>query len=344
MILITNNPSKYVYQLMILVSVLVLSLFLNHSVNAEDKNAETNITTTGKIKSPGADLWRDVRQRNGAVKGNSQIQRADSGTMIDTSGEEWRQLRVEKIIPYSAYLLGFVILAIFLFRLIRGEIKIAAGRSGERILRFTFSQRFIHWCTAVLFLILAFTGIILLLGRSFLLPIVGSNTFSIIASTGKFIHNYCGPVFAILLLLMLIHFIKGNFYKLSDLKWFTNGGGLFGKHASSGKYNAGEKSWFWVLMLGGAAVIGTGLVLDFPIFEQTKDTLRLMQIIHGIASVILFAVALGHIYMGTIAMEGALETMKTGYCDANWAKEHHDEWYEEVKATTDSSPSNNKPS
>ena len=35
--------------------------------------------------------------------------------------------------------------------------------------------------------------------------------------------------------------------------------------------------------------------------------------------------------LGTIAMEGAFEVMQTGYCDSNWAEEHHDLWYENVK-------------
>ena len=59
--------------------------------------------------------------------------------------------------------------------------------------------------------------------------------------------------------------------------------------------------------------------------------MKLAHIIHAISTGVLMVVALGHIYMGTAAMEGTFEVMKTGYCDANWAKEHHDLWYEKVK-------------
>ena len=82
------------------------------------------------------------------------------------------------------------------------------------------------------------------------------------------------------------------------------------------------------MTLVGGAIIVSGLVLDFPIFGQTRQTMEFYHIIHTIAATIVIMIAIGHIYMATIAMDGALETMKTGYCDSNWAKEHHDLWYE----------------
>jgi len=62
--------------------------------------------------------------------------------------------------------------------------------------------------------------------------------------------------------------------------------------------------------------------------------LRLLQIstiLHAIGAIILISVALGHIYVGTIGMEGSIDSMLTGEVDENWAKEHHDLWYEAVK-------------
>jgi formate dehydrogenase subunit gamma len=38
---------------------------------------------------------------------------------------------------------------------------------------------------------------------------------------------------------------------------------------------------------------------------------------------------LGHIYIGTIGMEGAFEAMGEGTVDVNWAKEHHSLWLED---------------
>ncbi len=314
--------------------ILLMAMFVL-PVSANDGNG-ANV----KIANPGSDLWREVRQREGLTEGTTQVKGVDAGVLINTGGEAWRQLRVEQIIPYTGYLLGLTLLALIIFRLIRGNIKIGAGRSGEKLLRFSLNQRTIHWIVAGLFLILGLTGIILLLGRTILLPVIGSSGFSAIASVSKLIHDYCGPVFSIFLLIMFISFVKGNFYKLKDINWFLKGGGMLGKHASAGRYNAGEKSWFWLAMLGGIVIVISGLILDFPIFGQTRELLEQAQVFHVIASVVVLAASFGHIYMGTVAMEGALETMTTGYCDSNWAKEHHDEWYEEIKDLNETEDSN----
>jgi len=302
---------------------------------AAQNNKDTAAATV--VVNPGVDFWREVRQRDGPVKGSTQVGGVDAGVLINSAGEQWRQFRLNKIIPYSGYLLGATLVVLIAFRLIRGKLKIEAGRSGRKILRFTLNQRTVHWIVAILFILLGITGIVLLLGRTLLLPYIGSSGFAAIASVSKTIHDYAGPAFAVALLFMLISYIKDNFYKLRDVKWFLNGGGMLGRHASAGRYNAGEKSWFWLAMTGGAVIIVSGLVLAFPIIEQTREIMAQSQIIHAIAAIVVLAASFGHIYLGTVGMEGALETMVTGYCDANWASEHHDEWYEEVAASGDAS-------
>jgi formate dehydrogenase subunit gamma len=41
-------------------------------------------------------------------------------------------------------------------------------------------------------------------------------------------------------------------------------------------------------------------------------------------------VIFGHIYIGTIGMEGAFDAMGSGDVDLNWAREHHALWVDEV--------------
>jgi formate dehydrogenase subunit gamma len=180
--------------------------------------------------------------------------------------------------------------------------------------------------------ILGLTGLILLLGRKFLIPVFGAESFSSIAVAGKFLHDYLGPVFVISLTWLFVLFVRDNLPSPKiDLQWLAKGGGLFGKHASSARFNAGEKLWFWLASIVGLGVIISGLVLDFPIFGQTRATMEFYHLVHSVGAIILIAVSFGHIYMGTAALEGTFEVMQTGYCDANWAKDHHDLWYEEVK-------------
>jgi formate dehydrogenase subunit gamma len=60
--------------------------------------------------------------------------------------------------------------------------------------------------------------------------------------------------------------------------------------------------------------------------------MQLAQIAHAIASLLMMTMFLVHIYLGTIGMDGAYQAMKTGLVDEAWAKEHHELWYDDVKA------------
>jgi formate dehydrogenase subunit gamma len=51
-----------------------------------------------------------------------------------------------------------------------------------------------------------------------------------------------------------------------------------------------------------------------------------------VAACLMMTMLVGHIYMGTIGTRGALKAMKTGWVDEAWAKEHHQLWYDDVKA------------
>ena len=52
----------------------------------------------------------------------------------------------------------------------------------------------------------------------------------------------------------------------------------------------------------------------------------------ALASVLMMAMFCGHIYMGSVGIKGAYQAMRTGYVDEAWAKEHHELWYDDIKA------------
>jgi formate dehydrogenase subunit gamma len=79
-------------------------------------------------------------------------------------------------------------------------------------------------------------------------------------------------------------------------------------------------------------VAWSGLILLFPNFDQTRGTMQVAWIWHVSAALIYIVMSLGHIYMGTIGVEGAYGNMRNGYTDETWAREHHSIWYEEVKS------------
>ena len=304
---------------------LILSVF---QVQAADPPPPPSLLSI----NPGAELWREVRQRDGEVEGISQVKSPGANVLVNVSGQSWREYRMQELVPKAGAAILIILIIIAIFRLLRGRIMLEDGRSGIKILRFTTSQRAAHWSTAILFVVLGLTGLTLLLGRKFLIPVFGAESFSSIAVAAKFLHDYLGPVFILALTWLFVLFVRDNIPSPKlDLQWLLKGGGLFGKHASSDRYNAGEKLWFWLASIVGLGVIVSGVVLDFPIFGQTRATMEFYHWVHSVAAIILIVVSFGHIYMGTAALEATFEVMQTGYCDENWAKEHHDQWYEKVK-------------
>ena len=129
--------------------------------------------------------------------------------------------------------------------------------------------------------------------------------------------------------------IAGNIPNRVDVEWLKRGGGIVGNdHPPAYRFNAGQKMIYWIVVLGGGAVAVTGYLLMFPFYATDIAGMQLAQIVHGIVAVLFVAAMLGHIYIGTIGMEGAFEAMGAGEVDVNWAKQHHSLWLEEEQART----------
>ncbi len=255
---------------------------------------------------------------------------------MTTTGEQWRLLRVNVLRKYLGWAPLAVIALLAVVYLVRGPMRISGGRSGRTIARFDLFQRVAHWFMASVFLFLGATGLLILLGRELLVPLIGKQANAILLTASMQGHNLFGPIFIFSLLWMFFKFVPGNLFKIVDIKWMLKLGGLFGGHVSSGRYNFGEKAWFWLVMLVGLVLSVTGIVMLFPWLVADIRWVQLSNVLHVMGGVALISVAFGHIYMGSVGMEGSLDAMTRGEVDENWAKEHHDLWYEEVRGTSDS--------
>jgi len=166
-----------------------------------------------------------------------------------------------------------------------------------------------------------------LFGRTLLIPVLGHEVFSLLASSSKEGHNLFGPIFPVSLLLMLFSFVRRNIYEKGDLTWLLKGGGMIGKsHVSGGFFNMGEKTWYWVVILIGLVISASGLILVSPNFGQGRIVMELSHVVHASTAIVLIAISFGHMYLATAGTEGTKEGMKTGYVDIKWAEAHHDRW------------------
>lgn len=258
------------------------------------------------------------------------------GSKYTSAGEAWRQVRNNWLIPYGGSLLLIVLVAIALFYFTKGPLTVHGAETGRKIERFTYFERAAHWVNAAAFVVLAISGLIMAFGKFFLLPIMGSALFGWMTWLLKTAHNFVGPLFAVSLVVVFFTFIRDNLPTRDDMVWLRKGGGLFnGQHVPTGRFNAGEKLVFWggVLFLG-FIVIGSGLVLDrvIPGLVYTRGTMQIAHMVHAVATILMMCMFLGHIYLGTLGMKGAYKAMKTGYVDEAWAREHHELWYNDIKA------------
>jgi formate dehydrogenase subunit gamma len=284
-----------------------------------------------------APVWREVRSGNA---GYSSLPGREMGVLVQSAGETWRQIRNGPVTVYGGWVLVLVTLAIAAFFATKGALKLHEKPVGRMLERFNSLERVTHWTVAISFVVLAVSGLIMLFGKHVLLPVIGYTLFAWLTALAKNLHNFIGPLFILGLLVMILVYIKDNFPNAADLKWLANPGGLLsGKQTPSGRFNVAQKGWFWagVVILG--IVMGiSGLILLFPNFDQTRETMQNTWIVHSTAGLLLMAMSLGHIYIGTIGMEGAYQAMRSGYVDEAWAKEHHELWYNKVKGGAKSSP------
>jgi formate dehydrogenase subunit gamma len=236
----------------------------------------------------------------------------------------------------SAVIILGTIAILGLAYLVVGQIRIAEGRSGKKILRFRAFERFAHWLTAVSFVVLALTGLNITFGKVLLLPVIGPDAFTLVSRAAKYVHDFTGFSFAIGLVLIVVIFFRDNLFEKIDLDWIKQGGGFIkNKHAPAGRFNFGEKLVYWLSMAIGAAVSISGFLMLFPFYRFGIAGMQLAQIVHTVMAVLFIALISAHIYIGTIGMEGAFEAMGTGEVDLNWAKEHHDHWIAQQIANDD---------
>lgn len=279
-----------------------------------------------------AEVWRQIRR---GTQAEITLPDAEAGVLINSRGEDWRSLRNGMLATYGGWLLAAIVAGLLVWFAIRGRIAIEGGRSGRSMPRFTGLERGIHWSMAAVFIALGLTGLSILFGRSVILPVFGREALAAWLAVAKPVHDFLGPVFIVLLVAMIVTFLPGNAIRRYDIDWALKGGGFLGnQHPHSHRYNFGEKTWFWLIVFAGAALSLSGTVLDFPMLvEGARNTLQTANVVHVIAAVLLVGFSLGHIYLGTLGMEGAFEGMWKGTVDENWAKQHHDLWYEDwVKA------------
>jgi formate dehydrogenase subunit gamma len=300
-------------------------------VSAQDRNPDGSVNpTASSVKED--QLLKELR----IIRGRGTIPDTKSYNIEQPAGREWREFHQVTLYWIGAIAIIGMLALLVGFYLFRGMVKLQNGRSGRTIVRFNAFERFIHWLTAACFIVLAISGLNITFGKALLLPLMGEAAFSGWSQWSKYAHNYLSFPFTIGVVVIFLMWLAGNIPNRLDIAWLKRGGGIVGDdHPPAGRFNAGQKGIYWIVVLGGAAAAISGYILMFPFYGGlTISGMQTAQIVHSVVSVLFIAVMLAHIYIGTIGMEGAFEAMGSGDVDVNWAKQHHSLWLEEENRRT----------
>ena len=198
---------------------------------------------------------------------------------------------------------------------------------GDELVRHRLSSRVIHWAVGVLFLVC------LLSGLPIWTPVFGwmAGLLGGLAVCSV-LHPWAGLLFFASAAAMFVHWLKDMRFTPEDWEWLGPKALAYVTYAEHdeevGKYNGGQKLFFFAASLGSVGFLVSGLVLWWP--QSFPQAIRLASILLHDLTFILFAVALVlHIYLPA-AQPGTYRAMIRGTVTGAWARLHHPSWYRDV--------------
>jgi formate dehydrogenase subunit gamma len=310
---------------LLLGAVLLLTIFaVAPSANAQQRNPDASVNPTASSVKENQ-LLQELKR----IQGRGTIPDARSYTIEQPAGRDWRHFHEVTLRWIGAISIVGMLAVLIVFYLSRGMVRIEHGRAGRVLVRFSALERLLHWMTATCFIILGISGLNITFGKPLLLPLIGPEAFATWSQWAKYAHNYLSFPFTLGVVIIFLMWLPWNMPTKADVHWLREGGGIVGhKHPPADRFNAGQKMVYWLQILAGGALAVTGYLLMFPFYGTDIANMQLAEIIHGITAVLFISLMLGHIYIGTLGMEGAFEGMWDGTVDVNWAKEHHSLWLE----------------
>jgi len=200
--------------------------------------------------------------------------------------------------------------------------------------RFKPADRANHWLTAITMILVALSGLALFHPAFFWLTnLFGGGTWT------RILHPFIGVVLAVSFWLLAQRFHADNRITDADREWVRRIRDVVANRDQNlpevGRYNAGQKYLFWIMVATIALLLASGIVIWQPWFAPwfSIGLTRVAVLIHALAAFVLTAGVLVHIY-AVIWIKGTLRGMTRGFVTRAWAKHHHPAWYREVTKGT----------
>jgi formate dehydrogenase subunit gamma len=209
--------------------------------------------------------------------------------------------------------------------------KYASARGGGWIQRYTFVERVNHWIGGAAYLYLLLTGLAFWSPYLYwMAAVVGGGP------TARFWHPWAGLIFTASVFAMYMHW-RGDMHQTdADRVWWNAIGRYIRNEDESlppvGKFNYGQKLWFWLIFYGVILLLVSGLGLWFT--ESIPWNLRFLRytaiLVHVGAALLTIGGFFIHVYMSTALEEGSFSSMIEGNVSIAWAREFHRLWYDRI--------------
>ncbi len=225
--------------------------------------------------------------------------------------------------------------AVFLVHYLVFGAKVFA-HGGRKIYFFSLFKRIIHLFAAISFVILVPTGLMIVFGRY-----LGGGSLVMAA---RYLHGFAAIVFFIAVIPMFLFWVLEMLPTFDDVKWAIIMGGYLSREkreVPAGKFNAGQKMWFWIATIGGSVMLATGAAMYFQDFNfgvasvfgvSQINLLRACAIIHNSLALLIIAFFFTHVYMALFAIKGAITSMITGYKEEQEVMYLHSSFYKKIKS------------
>ncbi|MBV2133863.1 formate dehydrogenase subunit gamma [Pseudomonas sp. MAP12] len=201
----------------------------------------------------------------------------------------------------------------------------------NEIQRYTPSERSNHWAVAILFILAGLSGLALFHPALFWLSsLFGGGPWT------RILHPFLGLAMFALFLIMAIRFAGHNRLNANDRQWLGQMGDVLNNREERlpevGRYNAGQKLLFWVLVLCMLVLLASGVVIWRQYFGHVFgiELIRLAALAHAVAAFVLVTSIIVHIY-AAIWIKGSVGAMLYGKVSRAWARKHHPGWYKDVE-------------
>lgn len=214
------------------------------------------------------------------------------------------------------------------------DVAVITGRNrenvlvGNEIIRHRLSSRLIHWSVAITFFVCLFTGL------PIWTPVFGWMA-ALFGGLGvcRWLHAWTGIVFMFAVAVMFFSWLAEMIMTPEEKSWI--GPKLFeymryqSDDSDVGKYNGGQKIFFYTSALAAVGLLVSGIVMWFPL--SFPQIIREVAILLHDVTFVLFAVSIVfHIYLATAAEPGTFGSMTRGTVTRAWARLHHPRWYRDV--------------